>query len=467
MITWTNVAHKMGYYKAFLHVNKTSYLRQYGKNLHICCCTASNNRAKKNNLTTIKYNNSFHRQFSVSSSKNIWTPNIWPFNSESDVPALPPGFKEPSLTTEPATVSIPDVVPVAESATNAISTDPVVAEAITSTIIDPPFTELGLASSWYPNHLVHQLLEFVHVSTDMSWWSTIVIGTLIIRFVSLPLYIYTRKYTIRFNNQKEKNEELTDKLSNAQLEGTFLQQMSAKKELTEFYKETKTGPFRGFIVNSSMSILFMTCIMAVRQMCSVPVPSMTEGGASWFIDLTSPDPYYILPTLTGAVIGLTINVGMKAGTMQGSSSYSTVFQKLQYLPIVAMPLIFGQMYSGVYLYIATTSAFTLVAQRLLIEPRVKEMLNFPEHIPPKKKRGTVRETVRERMDKNKKKSNLKMQKKIITRARKMREKERKKELKGQPPVTYTIGVDAIPTKPQAPDFEREWRPPKPKAFGQF
>lgn len=64
-----------------------------------------------------------------------------------------------------------------------------------------------------------------------------------------------------------------------------------------------------------MPAIFMTSITAVRQMCSVPVPSLETGGALWFPSLVAGDPYYILPVLTGATITAVISVGMREGTM--------------------------------------------------------------------------------------------------------------------------------------------------------
>jgi hypothetical protein len=38
------------------------------------------------------------------------------------------------------------------------------------------------------------------------------------------------------------------------------------------------------------------------------VPSLKGGGLSWFTDLTTPDPFYILPVLTGLTFLATVEV---------------------------------------------------------------------------------------------------------------------------------------------------------------
>jgi len=42
------------------------------------------------------------------------------------------------------------------------------------------------------------------------------------------------------------------------------------------------------------------------------VPSFKEGGALWFTDLTTPDPYFILPVMSGLFTLATIEVILPA-----------------------------------------------------------------------------------------------------------------------------------------------------------
>lgn len=46
----------------------------------------------------------------------------------------------------------------------------------------------------------------------------------------------------------------------------------------------------------------ISSFFAIRKMCKLPVESMKDGGALWFTDLTIPDPFFILPTLS--VLGI-------------------------------------------------------------------------------------------------------------------------------------------------------------------
>jgi hypothetical protein len=43
------------------------------------------------------------------------------------------------------------------------------------------------------------------------------------------------------------------------------------------------------------------------------VPSLTEGGALWFTDLTLPDPHYVLPVLASLTFLATVELGAADG----------------------------------------------------------------------------------------------------------------------------------------------------------
>ncbi len=58
---------------------------------------------------------------------------------------------------------------------------------------------------------------------------------------------------------------------------------------------------------------WLTKLIFVSQL-----PSMVNGGALWFTDLTSADPYYGLPILTGAFMLAMVQLNAAEG-MQGQS----------------------------------------------------------------------------------------------------------------------------------------------------
>ncbi len=57
-------------------------------------------------------------------------------------------------------------------------------------------------------------------------------------------------------------------------------------------------------------------LIAACASFAVQVPSLVEGGAFWFPDLTVADPYYLLPVLSSLTFLLTVELGAETG-MEG------------------------------------------------------------------------------------------------------------------------------------------------------
>ena len=54
--------------------------------------------------------------------------------------------------------------------------------------------------------------------------------------------------------------------------------------------------------------VFISVFVGLRQMTNLPVESMTNGGFLWFVDLTTSDPFFILPVATLVTFFATIEV---------------------------------------------------------------------------------------------------------------------------------------------------------------
>ena len=73
-----------------------------------------------------------------------------------------------------------------------------------SSVVDPPFVELGLADGWMPYNFVEGLFETLHTTTGLPWWATITLATVAMRTVTFPIFVNSRKYTTRMSNHGSK-----------------------------------------------------------------------------------------------------------------------------------------------------------------------------------------------------------------------------------------------------------------------
>lgn len=94
---------------------------------------------------------------------------------------------------KPVILSASDAVK--EQALNTTVPTPTV-DPISGAVIDPPFVDLGLATSWWPSHLVEGLFESFHQYTGLSWVATIAVSTAVLRVLLLPAFVSSRKITL-------------------------------------------------------------------------------------------------------------------------------------------------------------------------------------------------------------------------------------------------------------------------------
>ena len=85
-------------------------------------------------------------------------------------------------------------------------------------------------------------------------------------------------------------------------------QKKAMAKMMKLYMEHNVNPVRSLLGPLATAPVFMSFFFALKDMAEFPVPSLKEGGAGWFMDLTMADPYYILPTLTSLTFLATIEV---------------------------------------------------------------------------------------------------------------------------------------------------------------
>lgn len=67
------------------------------------------------------------------------------------------------------------------------------------------------------------------------------------------------------------------------------------------------------------------------------VDSLRTGGALWFMDLTTYDPYYVLPLITVVTLYVTLEVGADSVSVKYMSPLMR--NAMRVLPVVILPFI--------------------------------------------------------------------------------------------------------------------------------
>ncbi|XP_047996074.1 mitochondrial inner membrane protein OXA1L-like [Leguminivora glycinivorella] len=257
---------------------------------------------------------------------------------------------------------------------------------------EPTFASLGLGG-WSPVGMVQQCLEYVHVSLDIPWWGAILIGTIVVRIAMFPLVIMAQRNTAVMNNHLPEIQLLQVKMTQARQSGNQLEAARYAQEMMIFMKEKGLNPLKNMLVPLAQAPFFISFFMGLRGMANCPVESMTYGGLAWFMDLTVPDQYFLLPLITSATLWATIELGVDGGRLEASNMVMMRYF-LRAIPIVMIPFTIN-FPGAILVYWCSSNFISLIQVGVLKIPAVREYLKIPKlmkHTPdtlPIKKKGFV------------------------------------------------------------------------------
>lgn len=180
-----------------------------------------------------------------------------------------------------------------------------------------------------PPDLICRGLENFHVLTDLPYWQSIILGTIIMRIALLPSTIMGLRMTSRITFVRAEFDKI-NKLAEAQPHKKPIYD----QEIQYLYKKHKVNPIGGFINPLIQFPIFISTFFALRKMGTF-FPEMSTGGAFWFTDLAVADATYILPVLNV----ITLTAVTEIGTRNVDTSRLPWFKPvMRGLSVVAFPL---------------------------------------------------------------------------------------------------------------------------------
>ena len=167
---------------------------------------------------------------------------------------------------------------------------------------------LGLGG-YSPSGLVQYILDLVHTTTGLPWWVTIVATTLCFKFAFVPLSIYAREGAIKMRKINPQVELLRSRQKTFLLARDLDRANQEKAKMSRLFKENGVRPILAMMPTLVQGVVMFSFFFAIRKMAYAPVTSMMTGGTLWFVDLTLPDPTYMLPLISSALLIANLEVG--------------------------------------------------------------------------------------------------------------------------------------------------------------
>jgi len=269
--------------------------------------------------------------------------------------------------------SFPDSVSSStDFSSNIIETLPV---AETSPELLTSFADYGLGGYVWPSQLLQSLMEVLNVSIGLPWIPTIMTTCVILRTIAIPFYAKMQVFHTKSHNCMPEQIRIQTEMAMC----TNLHDKQRKqKELMDFMQKNGTNPLLMLPYMLPTAVIFMSFFAAMRQMANVKLPSLTDGGALWFTDLSACDPTYILPVLVAFSLHSLIRFGGTA-TVEGGGPMADnpMFRNfLLYGPFAMIPFIMWQP-SALFLFWITSNCYSFFQMRLFRNEQVRKYFNIP------------------------------------------------------------------------------------------
>ncbi|KAK9668398.1 hypothetical protein RND81_13G057500 [Saponaria officinalis] len=239
----------------------------------------------------------------------------------------------------------------------------------------PVLSEVAIAAadSAFPVAALQHVINAVHSFTGLNWAASIALTTLLIRGATVPFLINQLKSTSKLSIMRPRLEEIKEEMEAKGNDPTAMQE--SKQKMNALFKEYGVTPFtplKGIFIQGP---IFISFFLAISNMAE-KVPSFKNGGAFWFVDLTTPDTLYIFPVLTALSFLITVEFNMQEG-MEGNPVAGTMKKFSRGLAVLTVPFTMN-FPKAIFCYWVTSNIFSFAYGSVLKLPGVKEALGVPK-----------------------------------------------------------------------------------------
>lgn len=253
---------------------------------------------------------------------------------------------------------------------------------LSSGLVEPSLSSLGLGSSYTPVGIIQQLFEFAHVTLGLPWWSAIVCGTVLLRALVFPLLIKTQVNAEKLKRVQPELLKLQERMKDASNLQNPAVSAAVTMEMQELFRKHNCHPIKSMLSPLVQMPLFISFFLSLRGMSYLPVESMKTGGLLWFTDLTIQDPYLALPILASASMLLTIETGADS-SLAGNPNAKMMKNVFRGICLAMVPLTYT-FPAAIFNYWVTSNVITLGQSLFLKQKAVRRYYGLPEtpFVPP-------------------------------------------------------------------------------------
>ncbi len=197
-------------------------------------------------------------------------------------------------------------------------------------------------------------LHWIHDNVVANYGWAIILLTVVIKLVLLPLTHTNMKSMRKMQALNPKVQAIRDRYKNKLRDKQGKPNMEAQKKMNDevmaVYREAGVNPVGGCLP----ILLQMPILFAFFSLLTAAVELRNAPWLLWIADLSSKDPYYVLPIVMGATQWFQVRMAPQAG----DPMQRRIFEMM---PIV-MTVMFIGVPSGLVLYWLTNNVLTILQQ---------------------------------------------------------------------------------------------------------
>lgn len=162
--------------------------------------------------------------------------------------------------------------------------------------------ELGLDYGWGMTSLFENCIETIYLQSGWGWAGSIMAAGVVVRCATFFLQALSSDKMAAMSALAPITKPLQEKMEAAIARGDKQQVDLYRMQQAEVMRPYVGGiaSMGGFMVMQGW--IGFSAFRFLRAMGELPVPGMEHDGFLWFTDLTTRDPYFILPVATSAIM---------------------------------------------------------------------------------------------------------------------------------------------------------------------
>ncbi|KAI0696096.1 60Kd inner membrane protein-domain-containing protein [Cytidiella melzeri] len=271
----------------------------------------------------------------------------------------------------------PDVSIVPDTADTLLDTiTSVPADAVASI---PPLQYGDLAAAgltgWFPPGLWTSAMEFAHIYAGLPWFWVIVGASVLTRVVLLPFTVMSLRNAVKIAENKAELDAVTSQVKLAFASKNQIEIQRATLAQRALFNRIGVSPAKQLGPMFVQLPVTFGFFLAVKRMCELPVVQLQTSGIAFLSDLTVPDPTWILPILSAAVIN--VQISLSARDMATSAMVPHMINVMRVFSI-ALVFVCGNWPAGTQLSVLCGALALVVQTSLLRIPAIKRILNLPQ-----------------------------------------------------------------------------------------